>query len=103
MIIIKLHFLTYHRPLRARAEHYEDLACADDRMLCKVSQLVVSSTLQENLCRSDREKLARLNNRHHIRNKHCHFYPTLLLISRDYPHQLLRIYLHALNFHNLYA
>lgn len=103
MLIIKLHFLTYHRPLRAHAEHYEDLACADDRMLCKVSRLVASSTLQENSYKSGREELAHPNNRHHIQSKHYHFYLKLHLILRDYPRQLLRIYLHALSFRNLYA
>lgn len=103
MIMLKLYFLAHHRPLRAHVEHYEGLACADDRTLCKVLRLTVLLTLQERSCRSDQEELAHPSSRHHIRNKHYHFYPKLLLISHDCLHQLLRIYLHASSFRNLYA
>lgn len=94
---------TYHHLPRERAKHCEDLACADDRTLYKVSPLTVSLASRENSYRSDWEELAHPNSRHRIRNKRCHFYPKLLLISHDYPHRLLQIYSHALNFHNLCA
>lgn len=100
---LKLHFLTNHHLLHVHAGHYEDLAYVDDRTLYKVSRLAVSSTLRENSCRSGQEELVHPNSQHHIHNKHYHFYPKLLLISRDCLHQLLRIYLHVLGFHNLYA